>query len=154
MPKKWKDGEGGMGFRFGIVVSDFNREMTERLLAGALRVLKTQGVKPHDIEIARVPGAFEMPGVARKIGLLGRFHAVICLGAVIEGETAHFHYICSEVSRGIGQVSLELGLPVIFGVLTTASVEQAWERSGDTINRGAEAAMGAVRMANLYQNLK
>ncbi len=154
MPKKWKGGESGTGLRFGIVVSEFNRGVTARLLAGALGALKAQGTASNDIEIAWVPGAFEIPAVAKKIGLLGRFHAVICLGAVIEGETPHFHYICAETSRGIGQVALELGLPVIFGVLTTRSVDQAMERSGNQVNRGAEAALAAIRMSHLYQNLK
>jgi len=121
---------------------------------GALRVLADRGVRPEDVEVVEVPGAFEIPGAARKLGLLGRFHALICLGAVIQGETPHFHYISAEVSRGIGQLSLELGLPVIFGVLTTNSMEQAIARSGSEINKGIEAAMAAIEMAHLYQTLK
>lgn len=144
----------GTGFRFGIIVSRFNQAITEPLLREALRVLEEQGVRPEDIEIVKVPGAFEIPGAAKKLGLLGRFHALICLGAVIQGETPHFHYISAEVSRGIGQLSLELGLPVIFGVLTTNSMEQAIARSGNEINKGAEAAMAALEMAHLYQTLK
>jgi 6,7-dimethyl-8-ribityllumazine synthase len=144
----------GVGFRFGIIVSRFNQTITDPLLKGALRTLETQGVRPEDVEVVKVPGAFEIPGAAKKLGLLGRFHALICLGAVIQGETPHFHYICSEVSRGIGQLSLELGLPVIFGVLTTNSMEQAIARSGSEMNKGAEAAMAAIEMAHLYQSLK
>lgn len=154
MPRNWKGGTNGAGLRFGIIISQFNRSITEALLKGALRVLDEQGTRPDDIEIAEVPGAFEIPGAARQIGLLGRFNALICLGAVIQGETPHFHYICSEVSRGIGRLSLELGLPVIFGVLTTASMEQAVARSGNEVNKGAEAAMAAIEMANLYKNLR
>jgi 6,7-dimethyl-8-ribityllumazine synthase len=152
--RQW-EGEGrGAGFRFGIIVSRFNQAITGPLLRGALRVLEEQGVRPEDIEVVKVPGAFEIPGAAKKLGLLGRFHALICLGAVIQGETPHFHYICSEVSRGIGQLSLELGLPVIFGILTTNSMEQAVARSGNEMNKGAEAAAAAIEMAHLYQLLK
>lgn len=154
MPQRWKAGTDGAGFKFGIIVSRFNQPITDGLLSGALRVLEEQGTRPEDIEIATVPGAFEIPAAAKKIGLLGRFNALICLGAVVQGETPHFHYICAEVSRGIGQVSLELGLPVIFGVLTTTSMEQAFGRSGHEINKGAEAAMAAVEMANLYKGMK
>lgn len=149
-----KAGVRGAGFRFGIIVSRFNQSITDPLLKGAVRVLEGEGVRPEDVEVVTVPGAFEIPGAAKKMGLLGRFHALICLGAVIQGETPHFHYICSEVSRGIGQLSLELGLPVIFGVLTASSMEQAVARSGNEINKGAEAAMAAIEMAYLYQTLK
>jgi 6,7-dimethyl-8-ribityllumazine synthase len=151
---RWEAGAGGAGLRFGIVVSRFNQPITDALLKGAIRVLEEEGTRSDDIEVATVPGAFEIPGVAKKVGLLGRFDAIICLGAVIQGETPHFHYICSEVSRGIGQLSLELGMPVIFGVLTTASLAQAVARSGHEINKGAEAAMAAIEMAHLYKNLK
>ena len=150
----WEGGTSGAGLRFGIVVSRFNQNITDSLLKGAVRVLGEQGTRSEDIEIAKVPGAFEIPGVAKQIGLLGRFNAIICLGAVIQGETPHFHYICSEVSRGIGQLSLDLGIPIIFGVLTTSSMAQAVARSGHEINKGAEAAMAAIEMANLYKNLK
>jgi len=152
--RQWEGSTRGTGFRFGIILSRFNQSITDPLLNGALRVLEEQGVSPEDIEIVKVPGAFEIPGAAKKLGLLGRFHALICLGAVIQGETPHFHYISAEVSRGIGQLSLELGLPVIFGVLTTDSMEQAIARSGSEVNKGAEAAMAAIEMAHLYQKLK
>ncbi len=159
MPQKskggtWEGGTSGAGLRFGIIVSRFNQPITDALLKGALRTLEEQGTRPEDVEIATVPGAFEIPSITKKIGLLGRFNALICLGAVIQGETPHFHYICSEVSRGIGQISLELGLPVIFGVLTTTTMQQAIARSGHEINKGAEAAMAAIEMAHLYKNLK
>lgn len=150
----WEGGTDGAGLRFAIIVSRFNRAITDQLLEGALRVLYEQGAKTDNLEIAVVPGAFEIPGMAKRMGLLGRFHALICLGAVIRGETPHFDYICSEVSRGIGQLSLELGLPVIFGVLTTDSMTQALARSGTEINKGAEAALAAIEMAHLYRNLK
>ncbi len=154
MPIKWKGGRSGANLRFGIVVSRFNRSITDRLLKGVLRVLEARGTRASDIEIASVPGAFELPGVAKKLGQQGRFHALICLGAVIQGETPHFHYICSEASRGMGEVSLQLGLPVIFGLLTTTTVEQAIARSGDKRNKGSEAAMAAIEMAHLYKNIK
>ncbi|HLG22865.1 MAG TPA: 6,7-dimethyl-8-ribityllumazine synthase [Candidatus Manganitrophaceae bacterium] len=152
--QKWEGETNGAGLRFGIVVSRFNQSITDQLLRGALRVLEEQDVQPKDIEVAHVPGAFEISGLAKQMGLLGRFDALICLGAVIQGETPHFHYICAEVSRGIGQLSLELGLPVIFGVLTTNTLAQALARSGREINKGREAAMAAIEMAHLYKNLK
>lgn len=152
--RRWKGGKKGAGLRFGLIVSRFNRPITEALLKGALEVFEERGARPEDIEIASVPGAFEIPGVAKRIGLLGRFDALICLGAVIQGETPHFHYICAEVSRGIGQLSLELGLPVIFGILTTTTIEQATARSGRRVNRGSEAALAAIEMAHLYKNFK
>lgn len=153
-PKRWAGGDEGAGFRFGIIVSQFNRPITDRLLKGAVQVLEEQGVRSEDIEIAEVPGAFEIPGAAQRMGLLGRFDALICLGAVIQGETPHFHYICAEVSRGVGQLSLALGVPAIFGLLTTTSMEQALARSGVEINKGSEAASAAIQMARLYKNLK
>ncbi len=128
--------------------------MTDRLLTGALDTLSRQGVHQRDIKTLDVPGAFEIPGVAMQMGRSGRFDALICLGAVIRGETPHFDYICSEVSRGIGQVALTLGLPVIFGVLTTASLKQAMARSSHKMNKGSEAAESAIEMARLYREIK
>ncbi len=129
------------GFRFGIVVSRFNEFVTSRLLAGALDVLTKAGASQEAIEVARVPGAFEIPLVARRMARSGRFDAVICLGAVIRGETPHFEYISAEASRGIAQAAWEADLPVVFGVLTTENVEQALERAGaPERNKGAEAA--------------
>ncbi|MGH7231635.1 MAG: 6,7-dimethyl-8-ribityllumazine synthase [Nitrospiraceae bacterium] len=138
------------GLRFGIVVSRFNEFVTERLLAGAIEVLEKAGARRELFEVAKVPGAFEIPLVARRLAVSGRFHAVICLGAVIRGETSHFEYISREASRGIAQAAWESGIPVIFGVLTAETVEQALDRAS-TIerNKGAEAARTAIEMANL-----
>lgn len=151
--QRWEGGMDATGLRFGIVVSRFNQTITDALLEGALKVLKQKGASDEDIDIASVPGAFEIPGVANQMGQLDRFEALICLGAVIQGETPHFDYICREVSRGIGQLPIELGIPVIFGVLTTSTVEQAIARAGDQNNKGAEAAMAAIEMAHLFQRL-
>ncbi|NOY85265.1 MAG: 6,7-dimethyl-8-ribityllumazine synthase [Nitrospirae bacterium] len=151
--QQWEGGTDATGLRFGIVVSRFNQAITDALLEGALKVLKQKGAADEDIDIASVPGAFEIPGVANQMGQLDRFEALICLGAVIQGETPHFDYICREVSRGIGQLPIELGIPVIFGVLTTSTVEQAIARAGGQNNKGAEAAMAAIEMAHLFQRL-
>jgi 6,7-dimethyl-8-ribityllumazine synthase len=136
--------------RFGIVVSRFNEFVTDRLLAGALEVLQKAGACEDMIDVAKVPGAFEIPLVARRMAASDRFDAVICLGAVIRGETPHFEYISREASRGIADAAWETGIPVIFGVLTTDTVEQALDRAG-TIerNKGAEAARTAIEMATL-----
>jgi 6,7-dimethyl-8-ribityllumazine synthase len=140
----------GKGKRFGIVVSRFNDFITEKLLGGAMDGLLRTGVKESDIQVFKVPGAFEIPLAAQKVVQAGNYDAVICLGAVIRGATPHFDYVCAEVSKGIAQVSLESGIPVIFGVVTTDSVEQAIERAGTKSgNKGWSAAMSAVEMANL-----
>lgn len=139
--------------RFAVVVSKFNEFVTDRLLAEALDVLRKSGANEDDIEVARVPGAFEIPLVAKRLACSGRFHAVICLGAVIRGETPHFEFICAQASRGIAQAALESGVPVIFGVLTTETTEQAIERAGTRFNRGAEAARAAIEMATLLEKL-
>ncbi|MEN8692512.1 MAG: 6,7-dimethyl-8-ribityllumazine synthase [Desulfobacterales bacterium] len=138
------------GKRFGIVVSRFNDFITEKLLGGALDALTRTGAKENDIQIIKVPGAFEIPLAAKKAAQTGRYDAVICLGAVIRGATPHFDYVCAEVSKGVAQVGLDFGLPVIFGVLTTDTVEQAIDRAGTKSgNKGWHAAMSAVEMANL-----
>ncbi|MGB5420581.1 MAG: 6,7-dimethyl-8-ribityllumazine synthase [Desulfobacterales bacterium] len=138
------------GKRFGIVVSRFNDFITEKLLGGALDALTRTGAKENDIQIIKVPGAFEIPLAAKKAAHSGRYDAVICLGAVIRGATPHFDYVCAEVSKGVAQVGLDSGLPVIFGVLTTDTVEQAIDRAGTKSgNKGWQAAMSAVEMANL-----
>jgi 6,7-dimethyl-8-ribityllumazine synthase len=138
------------GKRFGIVVSRFNDFITEKLLGGALDALTRTGAKENDIQIIKVPGAFEIPLAAKKAAQTGRYDAVICLGAVIRGATPHFDYVCAEVSKGVAQVGLDFGLPVIFGVLTTDTVEQAIDRAGTKSgNKGWQAAMSAVEMANL-----
>jgi len=138
------------GKRFGIVVSRFNDFITEKLLGGALDALMRTGAKENDIQIIKVPGAFEIPLAAKKAARTGRYDAVICLGAVIRGATPHFDYVCAEVSKGVAQVGLDFELPVIFGVLTTDTVEQAIDRAGTKSgNKGWHAAMSAVEMANL-----
>ncbi|MGB7919928.1 MAG: 6,7-dimethyl-8-ribityllumazine synthase [Desulfobacterales bacterium] len=138
------------GKRFGIVVSRFNDFITEKLLSGALDALTRTGAKENDIQIIKVPGSFEIPLAAKKAAQTGRYDAVICLGAVIRGATPHFDYVCAEVSKGVAQVGLDFGLPVIFGVLTTDTVEQAIDRAGTKSgNKGWQAAMSAVEMANL-----
>jgi 6,7-dimethyl-8-ribityllumazine synthase len=143
------------GLKLGIIVSRFNDFVTGRLLAGALEVLSKAGAAEEAIQVVRVPGAFEIPLVARRMARSGRFDAIICLGAVIRGETPHFEYISNEASRGIMQASCDFDLPVIFGVLTTETVEQAMERAGaPERNRGAEAARTAIEMANLLKQLK
>jgi len=146
--------ERGRGLRFGIIVSRFNARVTERLLKGALDEFKKAGIPLDNIEVVEVPGAFEMPGVAMQMGRLQRFDALICLGAVIKGETAHFEYICAEVSRGIGEVSLACGLPVIFGVLTTTTMKQAMARSSIKTNKGTDTTHAAIEMGLLYRKLK
>ncbi len=140
----------GKGKRFGIVVSRFNDFITEKLLGGAMDALLRTGVKESDIHVVKVPGAFEIPLAAQKAAKAGIYDAIICLGAVIRGSTPHFDYVCAEVSKGVAQVSLDSGIPVIFGVVTTDSVEQAIERAGTKSgNKGWSAAMSAVEMANL-----
>ena len=142
-------------FRFGIVASKFNELITDRLLASALETLKKGGAVDHNIQIVKVPGAFEIPLIARKLAETGRFDAIICLGSVIQGETAHFDFICSETSRGIARASLETGVPVIFGVLTTQTVDQALERAGPPVrNRGIHAAQAAMEMATLLKQIR
>lgn len=142
------------GLRFGLVVSRFNEFVAERLLAGARDALAKAGAREEAVEAAYVPGAFEIPLVARRLAQSGRFDAIICLGAVIRGETPHFEYISAEASRGIAQAAWDSDVPVIFGVLTTENVEQALERSGaPERNRGAEAARTAVEMATVLRRL-
>ncbi len=143
-----------IALHFGIIVSRFNPNISERLLKGALDALKKAEVPSRHIEVVEVPGAFEIPGVAMVMGHLKCFDALICLGAVIKGETAHFEYICSAVSQGVLEVSLTCGLPVIFGVLTTGTTKQAMERSSMKVNRGADAADAAIEMGLLYRGLK
>ncbi|MDR3596250.1 6,7-dimethyl-8-ribityllumazine synthase [Clostridium sp.] len=143
------------GLKFGIIVGRFNEFIGGKLLDGALDGLKRHGVKEEDIDIAWVPGAFEMPLVAKKMAKNSKYDAVICLGAVIKGATSHYDYVCSEVSKGIASVSLESEKPVIFGVLTTNTIEQAIERAGTKAgNKGYECAVSAIEMANLLNSMK
>lgn len=140
------------GQKFGIIVGRFNEFINSKLLSGALDGLKRHGVNEDDIDITWVPGAFEIPLTAKKMAKSKRYSGVICLGAVIRGATPHFDYVSSEVSKGIASVSLETELPIIFGVLTTDTIEQAIERAGTKAgNKGYEAAMTAIEMANLLQ---
>jgi 6,7-dimethyl-8-ribityllumazine synthase len=142
------------GKRYGIVVGRFNEFIGGKLLSGALDGLRRHGVSDDDIEISWVPGAFEIPLIAKKMASSEKYDAVICLGAVIKGSTPHFDYVSSEVSKGVAHVSLETGIPVIFGVLTTDTIEQAIERAGTKAgNKGFDAAVTAVEMVNLIGEL-
>ena len=141
------------GKKFGIIVARFNSFISERLLEGALDTLNRSGAVEEDIEIAKVPGAYEIPLLARKMAGSKRYDAVICLGAVIRGATAHFDYVAGEVAKGVAQVSLESEVPVIFGVLTTDTIEQAIERAGTKAgNKGSDCASAAIEMVNLLMN--
>ena len=154
MPKQYEGRLDGSGLRMALVVGRFNSFISERLVDGALDALLRHGVVDGDITVARVPGAFEIPLVARKMAESGKFDAVICLGAVIRGSTPHFDYVSAEVSKGIASVGLASGVPVIFGVLTTDSIEQAIERAGTKAgNKGFDAAMSAIEMVNLLKEI-
>ncbi|MBL0713183.1 MAG: 6,7-dimethyl-8-ribityllumazine synthase [Desulfosarcina sp.] len=138
------------GKKFAIVVSRFNDFITEKLVSGALDALVRSGGRDEDIDLVRVPGAFEIPLMAKRMAAKGRYDAIICLGAVIRGSTPHFDYVSAEVSKGVAVVGLEGDLPIIFGILTTDTIEQAIERAGAKAgNKGWSAAMAAVEMANL-----
>jgi 6,7-dimethyl-8-ribityllumazine synthase len=144
----------GEGFRFGIVVSRFNGFITERLLEGAIDGLVRHGVRDDDIDVLRVPGSFEVPVAAKRLAALNRYHAIICLGAVIRGATPHFDYIAGQVSNGVAGIALGTGVPCIFGILTTETVEHAIERAGTKMgNKGWEAALSAIEMANALGQL-
>lgn len=143
------------GLKFGIIVGRFNEFIGGKLLSGALDALKRHGVEEENIDIAWVPGAFEIPLIAKKMAMSKNYDGVICLGAVIRGSTPHFDYVSNEVTKGIAQVSLNTEIPVIFGVLTTDSIEQAIERAGTKAgNKGFEAAVTAIEMANLLKQMK
>lgn len=140
------------GKRFAIVVSRFNDFITDRLVGGAVDALTRSGAKTDDIDIVKVPGAFEIPLATRKIVQKARHDAVICLGAVIRGATPHFDFVAAEVSKGVAQVGLDAGMPVIFGVVTTDTIEQAIERAGTKAgNKGWDSAIAAIEMANLME---
>ena len=142
----------GEGRKFALVVSRFNDFITDRLVGGALDALLRSGVKDEDIDIVKVPGAFEIPLIAKKLVKKKKYDAVICLGAVIRGATPHFEYVSAEVSKGIATVSIESEVPVIFGIITTDTIEQAIERAGTKAgNKGWSAAMSALEMANLVE---
>ena len=140
------------GFRFAIVVSRWNDMLTSRLLEGALDALASSGANDSAVEVFKVPGAFELPLASQKAAETGRFDAVIALGVVIRGETPHFDYVAGEAAKGISQVALKTGIPVMFGIVTTDTVEQAMNRSGlKAGNKGYEAAMSAIEVASLYR---
>jgi 6,7-dimethyl-8-ribityllumazine synthase len=145
----------GEGLRFGIVISRFNGFITERLLEGAVDSLVRHGVRDDDIDVLRVPGAFEIPVAAKRLATQNRYHAIVCLGAVIRGATPHFDYVAGQVSSGIASIALETGVPCIFGILTTETIEQAVERAGTKMgNKGWEAALSAVEMAHVLAQLQ
>ena len=144
----------GKGLKFGLVVSRFNEFITNRLLEGAQDALLRHGVSDEDIAVSWAPGAFEIPLIAQKLARTNKYDAVICLGAVVQGETPHFAYIAAEVTKGIAKVSLDTGLPVVYGVITADSLEQAIERAGAKAgNAGFKAAVNAIEMANLLKSI-
>lgn len=144
----------GEGLRIGVVASRFNELVVKKLVEGTIDALMRHGVREEDVEVAWVPGAFEIPLVAQRMAESKKYDAVICLGAVIRGATAHFEYVASEAAKGIAQASLKTGIPVIFGVLTTENLEQALERAGTKAgNKGWDAALSAIEMANLLREL-
>ena len=141
--------------KIGIVTARFNDFITSRLLGGAMDTLKRHNVPEQNVDVAWVPGAFEIPLIAKKMAKSGKYDAIICLGAVIRGATSHYDYVCNEVSKGIAAVSLETEIPVMFGVVTTDNIEQAIERAGSKAgNKGSECAQGAIEMINLMRNLE
>lgn len=154
MPKIIEGRLDAKGLKVGILVSRFNSFISDRLVDGAVDALLRHGADQDNLVVVRVPGAFEIPPAARKMAASGRYDALICLGAVIRGATPHFDYVSAEVTKGIAAVSMEAGIPVTFGVLTTDTLEQAIERAGSKAgNKGFDAAMAAIEMANLYQGM-
>lgn len=142
------------GLKFGIATARFNDFINDKLLSGAVDALVRHGASEADIDTVWVPGAFEIPVVAKKMAESGKYDAVICLGTVIRGSTTHYDYVCNEAAKGIGAVALQTGVPVMFGVLTTESIEQAIERAGTKAgNKGAECALGAIEMVNVLKGL-
>lgn len=154
MPKVFEGHLLGQGLKFGLIAGRFNEFITNKLLSGALDALKRHGVAEEDTEVAWVPGAFEIPLVASKMASSKRYDAVVCLGAVIRGATPHFDYVSSEVTKGVAKVGLDTGVPTIFGVITADTIEQAIERAGTKAgNKGWDAAVTAIEMANLMRNI-
>jgi len=155
MPNLYEGKISAEGKKFALVVSRFNDFVSDRLLAGALDALDRHGARDEDIDIVKVPGSFEIPLMAKKMVAKEKYNAVICLGAVIRGSTPHFEYVSSEVSKGIASIGLESGVPVIFGVVTTDTLEQAIERAGTKAgNKGWAAAVAAMEMANLVESVE
>lgn len=145
----------GSGLKFGIVVARFNEFISNKLLGGAYDALYRHGVAEEDVTTAWVPGSFEIPLIAQKMAETGKYDAIICLGAVIRGFTSHYDLVCNEAAKGIAQVSLKAGIPVMFGVLTTENIEQAVERAGTKAgNKGFDVAMGAIEMVNLIKEIQ
>ena len=141
------------GIKIGIVCARFNEFITAKLLGGAMDGLIRHGVKDEDVDVAWVPGAFEIPVAAKKMAESGKYDAILTLGAVIKGSTSHYDYVCAEVSKGVATVSLNTGIPVMFGVLTTDNIEQAIERAGTKAgNKGYDVALSAIEMVNLFRN--
>ena len=155
MPRVFEGDVSGEGKKFAVVVSRFNRTITDRLLEGAVDCFRKHGADVNqDIDVFYCPGAFEIPEVAAKITLTGNYDAVVCLGAIVRGETPHFEYIARECAHGVSLVAQERNIPVLFGVLTTDTFEQAMERAGGAVgNKGWDAALGAITMASLYAQL-
>lgn len=154
MPKIFEGQLIGEGFKFALVVGRFNEFISGKLLSGALDSLNRHGVSDQDVVVSWVPGAFEIPLVARKLALAGKYDAVICLGAVIRGATPHFDYVAGEVAKGVAKVGLDSGVPTIFGIITADNIEQAIERAGTKSgNKGWDAAVTAIEMANLMKNI-
>jgi len=144
----------GTGLKVAMVVSRFNEFITSKLLSGAIDALTRHGVSDGDVDVIWVPGSFEIPLGAQKVAASGRFDAVICLGAVIRGQTPHFEYIAAEAAKGVAQVAMSTGVPTVFGVITSDTLEQAIERAGTKSgNKGADAALSAIEMANLFKEL-
>ena len=142
------------GLKVGIVVARFNEFIGSKLLSGAIDGLVRHGMNDDDIEVAWVPGAFEIPVMAQRMAQSKKYDAIICLGAVIKGSTSHYDYVCAEVSKGVTSVSLQFGLPVMFGVLTTDNIEQAIERAGTKAgNKGYDCALSAIEMANMFRQM-
>ncbi|MHB1041903.1 MAG: 6,7-dimethyl-8-ribityllumazine synthase [Eubacteriales bacterium] len=154
MPKIFEGQLIGEGFKFALVVGRFNEFISGKLLSGALDSLNRHGVSDQDVVVSWVPGAFEIPLVARKLALAGKYDAVICLGAVIRGATPHFDYVAGEVAKGVAKVGLDSGVPTIFGIITADNIEQAIERAGTKSgNKGWDAAVTAIEMVNLMKNI-
>ena len=154
MPTTYEGNLIGTELKIGIVVSRFNGFITTKLLDGALDSLKRHGVNLEDVDVFWTPGSFEIPATAKRLAEKGRYDAIVCLGAVIRGATPHFDYVANESAKGIAQVGLNTGVPVIYGVITTDTIEQAIERAGTKAgNKGAEAAVTAIEMANLYRQI-
>ena len=152
--KKFEGKFNGKGIKIGIVAGRFNEFITSKLVGGAVDVLKRNDVNEEDIDIAWVPGAFEIPLITKKMAESKKYDAIIPLGAVIKGSTPHFDYVCAEVSKGVAQISLQTGLPIMFGVLTTNNIEEAIERAGTKAgNKGSDVAFGALEMIDLIKNI-